>query len=74
MSNRFHVLLRVPDTERARVTDKELMRRYRVLYPEPTQYQRINFKILEKKLLENEDGFRSCAEGSSNECTMCRGR
>ncbi|MFW5874275.1 MAG: transposase, partial [Verrucomicrobiota bacterium] len=37
MGNHFHVLVRVPaETE---VSDGELMRRYRVLYPKPTKYQ-----------------------------------
>ena len=55
MSNHFHVLLRVPDKETAKVSDGELMRRYRVLYPRPTQYQQADRKVLEKKLLENEE-------------------
>ena len=55
MSNHFHVLVRVPDREAASVTDRELMRRYRVLYPQPTQYQQADPKILEKKLLENDE-------------------
>ncbi|HAV14351.1 MAG TPA: transposase [Opitutae bacterium] len=37
MSNHFHVLLRVPDA--SVVSDVELMRRYKVLYPKPTKYQ-----------------------------------
>ena len=53
MSNHFHVLIRVPDKQTAKVSDEELMRRYRVLYPAPTQYQQADAKMLEKKLLEN---------------------
>ena len=52
----YHCVTRTVNKEGARVTDRELMRRYRVLYPEPTQYQRVDFKVLEKKFLENEDG------------------
>ncbi|MFP4069076.1 MAG: transposase, partial [Opitutales bacterium] len=37
MGNHFHVLVRVPAD--AEVSDEELMRRYRVLYPKPTKYQ-----------------------------------
>ena len=55
MSNHFHVLVKVPDRETAKVSDKELIRRYRVLYPKPTQYQQADPKLLEKKLLENDE-------------------
>ena len=48
MSNHFHVLLRVPDM--AVVTDAELMRRYRVLYPKPTKYQAECVKVMESQL------------------------
>jgi len=39
LSNHFHVLLRVPGTDPREVCDAELLRRYRVLYPEPTRWQ-----------------------------------
>ena len=55
MSNHFHVLVRVPDREATKVSDEELMRRYRVLYPKPTQYQQAGPNVLEKKLLENDE-------------------
>jgi len=48
MSNHFHVLLRVP--ERQKVDDKELMRRYQVLYPKPTKFQADSVKVLTSKL------------------------
>ena len=48
MSNHFHVLLRVPD--RAAVSDRELMRRYQVLYPKPTKYQEASVEIMEAQL------------------------
>ncbi len=48
MSNHFHILLRVP--EPAPVPDAELLRRYRILYPRPTQYQTASIAVLEKKL------------------------
>ena len=47
MSNHFHVLVRVPDGEA--VSDVELMRRYKVLYPKPTKYQAEIFKGRAKK-------------------------
>lgn len=37
MSNHFHVLVRVSDGEE--ISDSELMRRYKILYPKPTKYQ-----------------------------------
>jgi len=48
MSNHFHVLLRVPDG--AAVSDRELMRRYKVLYPKPTKYQGAAVEIMEAQL------------------------
>ena len=48
MSNHFHVLLRVP--EGAEVTDAELLRRYRVLYPKPTKYQTASITVMEQEL------------------------
>jgi len=48
MSNHFHVLLRVPD--RATISDKELLRRYRVLYPKPTKYQTATIEVMESNL------------------------
>lgn len=51
MSNHFHVLVRVPDEPV--VSDGELMRRYKVLYPQPTKYQEASAQLIEKQLLEN---------------------
>ena len=53
MSSHFHVLVGVPDKEAAGVTDRELMRRYRVLYPKPTRYQEADLMVLGKKRLAN---------------------
>ncbi|HKK17211.1 MAG TPA: transposase, partial [Opitutales bacterium] len=50
MSNHFHVLLRVPDD--SEISDKELLRRYRVLYPNPTKYQTASIAVMEKDLAE----------------------
>ena len=53
MSNHFHVLVRVPD--RVEVSDKELLRRYRVLYPQPTKYQTASIAVMEKELAKGGD-------------------
>lgn len=46
MANHFHVLLRV-GREAREVSDAELLRRYAVLYPKPTKYQRARLEVLE---------------------------
>ncbi|NBB78406.1 MAG: transposase [Verrucomicrobia bacterium] len=51
MSNHFHVLVRVPENDRA-VSDAELLRRFKVLYPKPTKYQTASFRRLENALKE----------------------
>jgi hypothetical protein len=51
MSNHFHVLVRVPEKART-VSDAELLRRFKVLYPKPTKYQTASFKRLETALQE----------------------
>lgn len=48
MSNHFHVLLRIP--EQSELSDVELMRRYKVLYPKPTKFQSASTKVLETQL------------------------
>ncbi len=50
MSNHFHVLVRVPVVETAAVSDIELMRRYRLMYPKPTKYQVAKADVLEATL------------------------
>ncbi|MFU8847573.1 MAG: transposase, partial [Opitutales bacterium] len=50
MANHFHVLALVPPAEG--VSDEELLRRYRVLYPRPTPYQQASLKVLAKQLAE----------------------
>ncbi|MFU8847270.1 MAG: transposase, partial [Opitutales bacterium] len=52
-SNHFHVLVEVP--ERQAVSDAELLRRFRVLYPKPTKYQTAEFARLEKSLTEGDE-------------------
>jgi REP element-mobilizing transposase RayT len=48
MSNHFHVLVRVPYLES--VSDAELLRRFKVLYPKPTKYQVASFADIERLL------------------------
>ncbi len=48
MDNHFHVLVEVNST--TLVSDTELMRRYRVLYPDSTKYETASADILEAKL------------------------
>ncbi|MFP4673839.1 MAG: transposase, partial [Opitutales bacterium] len=44
MGNHFHVLVRVP--EAGEVSDAELLRRYRRLYPQPTKHQQASIRVL----------------------------
>lgn len=53
LSNHFHVLLQVP--RRAAVSDDELLRRHRVLYPKPTQYQQAHHEVLANLLKSTPD-------------------
>lgn len=53
MSNHFHVLLEVPNEPS--VSDRELMRRYKVLYPNPTKYQEASVEIMHSQLLAGGD-------------------
>ena len=48
MSNHFHVLLQVQDEPS--VSDTELIRRYRVLYPKPTKYQEASAVLMASQL------------------------
>ncbi len=48
MANHFHVLLRVPEV--GAISDQELLRRYKVLYPKPTKYQTASIAVIEGKL------------------------
>jgi len=50
MANHFHVLVRVPEAEA--VSDRELLRRYEVLYPKPTEYQTASLKVMRSQLSE----------------------
>lgn len=48
LSNHFHVLIRVMGDQV--VSDAELMRRFRVLYPKPTRYQVESAEVMESQL------------------------
>ena len=48
LSNHFHVLLMVP--QRATLSDAELLRRYRRLYPTPTKFQAARLDVIEAEL------------------------
>lgn len=50
MSNHFHVLVRVPEPEN--LSNTELMRRYKVLYPKPAKRQNASTRVMEEKLQE----------------------
>jgi len=52
MTNHFHVLVRVPEKNR-RVSNVELLRRFKVLYPKPTKYQTASFLRLETALRDD---------------------
>ncbi|MFH1498120.1 MAG: transposase, partial [Verrucomicrobiota bacterium] len=51
LSNHFHVLLTVP--QRQALSDDELLRRYRILYPKPTRYQQAHHEVLVKLLKDS---------------------
>jgi REP element-mobilizing transposase RayT len=51
MANHFHVLVRVPQL--LPVSDAELLRRYKVLYPQPTTYQAMKLEVIASELGRN---------------------
>ncbi len=51
LSNHFHVVVRVP--QRQEVSDGELLRRFRILYPKPTKYQMARLEVIEADLVRN---------------------
>ena len=54
MSNHVHVLVRVCSAAK-KVSDVELMRRYALLYPKPTDHQPMDLAVLEESLKTNSD-------------------
>lgn len=51
LSNHFHILVRVP--QQRPLSDAELLRRYRILYPRPTVYQTARLEVVLAQLAEN---------------------
>ena len=58
MANHFHVLVRVRSSARD-ISDTELLRRYKVLYPKPTQHRAEDPAMLEIILKEGGDNARA---------------
>ena len=52
MKNHFHLLVEVPPRA-TEVSDRELVRRFRVLYPRPTPWQPMGWRSLRRHLREN---------------------
>tara|TARA_R100000027_G_scaffold67681_2_gene67713 strand:- start:11369 stop:12247 length:879 start_codon:yes stop_codon:yes gene_type:complete len=52
MKNHFHILVEVPP-QGTEISDEELVRRYRLLYPEPTPWQPMAAEVLEGHLRDN---------------------
>jgi hypothetical protein len=50
LSNHFHVLLRVPVVDE--LSDAELLRRFKVLYPKPTEYQTASVERVRQTLVK----------------------
>jgi putative transposase len=51
LGNHFHVLVVVP--KKVAIPDAELLRRYRLLHPQPTRYQAARLNVIESQLSEN---------------------
>ncbi len=51
LSNHFHVLVRVP--QKTAVSDEELLRRFGVLYPRPTQFQTMRLEAIRAQMEAN---------------------
>ncbi len=51
LSNHFHVFVRIP--KKVPIPDAELLRRYRVLHPHPSRYQRARLEVIEHWLAAN---------------------
>src|SRR5664279_638065 len=51
LSNHFHVLVQVP--QKTPVSDAELLRRYQVLYPQPTRHQNVRLEVIKNELAAN---------------------
>jgi len=61
MKNHFHLLVEVPAEKM--VSDKELVRRYRRLYPKPTPWQPMAWEVLEEILAKDNSQARDLRAG-----------
>ena len=57
MKNHFHLLVKVPEVS-TEVSDEELVRRFRILYPSPTPWQPMGADVLQKILKEDSSEAR----------------
>ncbi|MDR1190944.1 MAG: transposase [Verrucomicrobiales bacterium] len=57
LSNHFHILVLVPKT--TTISDTELLRRYKVLYPQPTKFQVAKLDVLGKKLAADDEDIHA---------------
>ena len=55
LSNHFHILLRVPEESAEKLSNRELLTRYRTLYPNPTRWQSMSAEVLEQHLSEGKE-------------------
>jgi REP element-mobilizing transposase RayT len=60
MSNHFHILVKV--VEQKEVTDAELLRRYEVLYPEPTPWNAARIEVIEAMFKEGGENAKKLRE------------
>ena len=64
MSNHFHILVRVPS--QGVLSDAELIRRYRILYPKPNQHATAHATVLEEVLAPADSRRKCCATDCSS--------
>jgi REP element-mobilizing transposase RayT len=64
MSNHFHVLVRVP--QRKEISDAELIRRWKVLYPKPNRNQELELALVQKRMQEGSDEVMAWRERQLN--------
>jgi len=59
MANHFHVLVRVP--QKSTPDDRELLRRFHVLYPKPNAYQTFRIETIAEHLKNNDNDHATAA-------------
>jgi REP element-mobilizing transposase RayT len=60
MSNHFHVLVRIP--EQGTISDAELVRRYKALYPSPTPHRQVHIDVMAEILKANGEDAKKLRE------------